>query len=130
MFVWTIVRIQLTLRLPHDVSHRSQLFLADSPLGSLGTALGPILGSKLGTFAKSLRLLRIVVLMNMIKPIRVILETLIACLPALSNIIALLFLVYSIFAVIAVQLFGTTRFGWRHGPTAKFDSWVPLPLII
>ena len=42
--------------------------------------------------------------MIMIKAIRVILETLIAALPQLINIIILLVLVYSIFAVMWIQV--------------------------
>eukprot|EP00281_Chroomonas_sp_CCMP1168_P016681 CAMPEP_0206214046 /NCGR_PEP_ID=MMETSP0047_2-20121206/1454_1 /ASSEMBLY_ACC=CAM_ASM_000192 /TAXON_ID=195065 /ORGANISM="Chroomonas mesostigmatica_cf, Strain CCMP1168" /LENGTH=307 /DNA_ID=CAMNT_0053636251 /DNA_START=47 /DNA_END=966 /DNA_ORIENTATION=+ len=35
----------------------------------------------------------------------------------------LLFLVYSMFAVVAVQAYGATKFGTRLGPTANFVDW-------
>lgn len=41
----------------------------------------------------------------------------------LFNILLLLFLVYSMFAVVAVQAYGTTKYGYRTGPTANFDTW-------
>jgi hypothetical protein len=53
-------------------------------------------------------------LMKMIKPIRVILETLIATVPQLANILLLLFLVYSMFAVVAIQGFSMTKNGLRY----------------
>ena len=52
--------------------------------------------------------------MKMIKPIRVILETLIATVPQLANILLLLFLVYSMFAVVAIQGFSMTKNGLRY----------------
>jgi hypothetical protein len=61
--------------------------------------------------------------MRMIKKIRVILETLVASMMQLANILLLLFLVFSIFAVVGVQLFGTTKFGRRLGPTASFQTY-------
>jgi len=73
--------------------------------------------------SKAFRLLRIIRLMRMLKPIRVILETLLNSLPQVFNILLLLFLVYSMFAVVAVQFFGTTRFGQRLGPTANFETY-------
>eukprot|EP00961_Rhodomonas_salina_P276351 3733253-Rhodomonas_salina.2 len=78
---------------------------------------------RIAQFAKSFRLMRIIRLMKMIKPIRVILETLIQSIPQLLNVILLLVLVYSMFAVVAVQSFGTTKYGSRLGLTANFETW-------
>jgi voltage-gated sodium channel len=90
----------------------------------LGTAIGYVSGSaRMGQFAKTFRILRVVRLMKMIKPIRVIMETLVICLPQLFNIIILLYLVYSMFAVVAVEMFGVTKNGWRIGPTANFYDY-------
>ena len=43
--------------------------------------------------------------------------------PQLTNIVLLLFLVYSMFAVLGVQLFALTRNGARLGPTASFQDF-------
>jgi len=61
--------------------------------------------------------------MKMIKPIRVILETLIATVPQLANILLLLTLVYSMFSVVAVQGFSTTKYGTRLSHTANFADF-------
>eukprot|EP00960_Hanusia_phi_P044239 756535-Hanusia_phi.AAC.3 len=73
-------------------------------------------------FLKGLRLIRIFRLLNQIRPVRVILETFLLCLPQFINVISMLFLIYVIFAAVAVQLFGITRSGVRIGPTANFDT--------
>lgn len=74
-------------------------------------------------FSKAFRLVRILRLMIMIKAIRVILETLISAGPQLLNILLLLVLVYSIFAVVFIQTFGLTKYGWRLGKTAEFYDY-------
>jgi len=90
----------------------------------LGTFIGYVSNNKDVTqFVKAFRLLRVVRLMIIIKKIRIILETLIKCIPQLANILVLLFLVYSMFAVIGVQAFSSTKYGKRLGPTANFDDW-------
>ena len=73
-------------------------------------------------FLKGLRLVRVFRLLNQIRPVRVILETFLLCLPQFINVISMLFLIYIIFAAVAVQLFGLTRSGVRIGPTANFDT--------
>lgn len=90
----------------------------------MGTAIGYVSGSaRMGQFAKTFRILRVIRLMKMIKPIRVIMETLLICVPQLLNIILLLFLVYSMFAVVGMENFGVTKYGWRLGPTANYYSY-------
>jgi len=74
-------------------------------------------------FSKAFRLVRILRLMIMIRAIRVILETLISALPQLVNIMVLLFLVYSIAAVMLVQTYGMTKYGYRLGGTAGFYDY-------
>ena len=76
-----------------------------------------------GRFAKAFRLARILRLMVMIRAMRVILETAVACLPELTNIILLLVLVYSIFAVMFIQFFGMVKNGERLGETAQFYTF-------
>ena len=90
----------------------------------LGTLVG-YLGNniQITQFVKAFRLLRVVRLMIIIKKIRIILETLIKCIPQLANILVLLFLVYSMFAVLGVQAFSATKYGHRLGPTANFNTW-------
>eukprot|EP00961_Rhodomonas_salina_P035708 480217-Rhodomonas_salina.2 len=89
-----------------------------------GTALGYISSQReIANFAKSFRLARALRFMTLIHSVRIIFETLIACLPQLFNIFLLVVLVYSIFAAVAVQLFGVTKYGRRLGPTANFDTW-------
>ena len=93
--------------------------MAGTLVGEFATASS----SNTASFARGLRLMRVFRLMRMIGPIRVILETLVKSLPQLVNIIVVLVIVYSICAAFAVSLFGTTKYGLRLGPTAKFDSW-------
>lgn len=90
----------------------------------LGTLVGYLGNNKeITQFVKAFRLLRVVRLMIIIKKIRIILETLIKCIPQLANILVLLFLVYSMFAVIGLQFFSATKYGTRLGPTANFNTW-------
>lgn len=79
--------------------------------------------SMIQTGTRAFRLARIVRLMKMIKPIRIILETLLNSLPQLANILLLLVLFYSMFAVLLIQTFGTTKYGVRFGPTANFGNY-------
>lgn len=79
---------------------------------------------KISQFVKAFRLMRVVRLMTFIKPIRIILDTLLICMPQLANILLLLILVYTMFAIVFMNLFATTRYGQRAGPTANFDDFV------
>ncbi len=74
-------------------------------------------------FVKVFRLMRILRLLRMIRSIKVILDTMVASVSQLINILLLLGLVYAMFAAVAVQCFGTTKHGFRMGPTANFDTW-------
>ena len=74
-------------------------------------------------FSKAFRLTRILRLMIMFRPIRMILETLIAVWLEIINILVLLLLVYAIFAVMGMQLFGMVKPGLRAGATASFYSF-------
>eukprot|EP00283_Hemiselmis_rufescens_P001020 CAMPEP_0173470360 /NCGR_PEP_ID=MMETSP1357-20121228/77838_1 /TAXON_ID=77926 /ORGANISM="Hemiselmis rufescens, Strain PCC563" /LENGTH=1141 /DNA_ID=CAMNT_0014438635 /DNA_START=15 /DNA_END=3438 /DNA_ORIENTATION=+ len=90
----------------------------------VGTLLGYLFETpQLTQFVKSFRLLRVVRLMIIIKKIRIILETLVKCIPQLLNIVVLLFLVYSMFSVLGLTLFAATKYGVRLGPTANFENW-------
>ena len=91
---------------------------------AFGSLAGMIVQSDAVTkFSKAFRLVRILRLMIMIKPIRVILETLVSSLPQLTNIVLLLFLVYSMVAIFMVQIFGMTKNGWRIGATGGFYTY-------
>ena len=87
---------------------------------TLGYALN---NSKITQFVKSFRLMRVVRLMTIIKPIRIILDTLLICMPQLANILLLLILVYTMFSIVLMNLFATTKYGIRSGPTANFDDF-------
>ena len=90
----------------------------------VGSAAGVVSSRKeLETIARCFRIFRIIRLMKFIKPIRIILSTLIASVPQLVNIAALLLMFWSMFAVIFVQLYSTTKFGKRLGPTANFQDY-------
>ena len=90
----------------------------------VGSAAGVISSRPdIQTVSRCFRVFRIVRLMKMFRPIRIILNTLIASLPQLVNIAALLFMFWSMFAVVFVQLYSTTKFGIRLGPTANFRSY-------
>ena len=89
-----------------------------------GTLAGKIVQSESVTkFSKAFRLVRILRLMIMIRPIRVILETLICALPQLINIVVVLLLIYSMAAILLVQTFGMTKYGNRTGETAGFYNY-------
>lgn len=89
-----------------------------------GTLVGYLISSpQITQFVKAFRLLRVVRLMIIIKKIRIILETLVKCLPQLANIMILLLLVYSMFSVLGANMFSATKYGLRLGPTANFNSW-------
>jgi hypothetical protein len=62
-------------------------------------------------------------LMAKINTVKTIIETAIHCLPALANILVLLVLIYSIFAVFFTQIFGLVKYGERLGNTAHFYSF-------
>lgn len=84
----------------------------------------------LAQFAKSFRLMRVIRLMKMIGPIRVILETMLQSIPQLANILVLILLVYSMFAVVFVSSYGTVKYGYRYGPTLNFKVKAFLPPFI
>ena len=87
----------------------------------LATALGYISqSSALTSVARVFRLGRVIRLMIKFQQIKIIIETLVTTLPQLGNVMILLALVYSMFAVLGVQLFATTKLGLRMGPTANF----------
>jgi hypothetical protein len=89
-----------------------------------GTLAGKLVQSESVTkFSKAFRLVRILRLMIMIRPIRVILETLISALPQLINIVVVLLLIYSMAAIMLVQTFGMTKHGNRTGATAGFYNY-------
>lgn len=89
-----------------------------------GSLIGYLISSpQITQFVKAFRLMRVVRLMIIIKKIRIILETLVKCLPQLANIMVLLVLVYSMFSVLGASMFSATKYGMRLGPTANFNSW-------
>ena len=90
-------------------------------LGSLVSMVAQ--NSMISKFAKAFRLMRILRFMIMFRAIRVILEVLISSLPQLVNIGVLLLLAYSVVAVMLVQLYGMTKFGFRIGGTAGFYDY-------
>jgi hypothetical protein len=76
-------------------------------------------------FAKAFRLVRVLRLMIMVKSVRSVLETALACMPELVNVLVLLLLIYSIFAVMFIQTFGMVKYGERLGLTAHFYGFGP-----
>ena len=90
----------------------------------LGHAIGMTANSPMITrFAQLFRLARVLRLASRIKSVRVIIETFIHTVPQLTNIMLLIFLFYSIFAVLGVSFFATTRNGQRLGPTSNFRNY-------
>ena len=90
----------------------------------LATSLGYISQSEsLSSFARVFRLARVIRLAIRFKQIKVIIETLMTTLPQLGNVIILIALIYSMCAVLGVQLFATTKNGFRLGPTANFQNF-------
>jgi hypothetical protein len=95
----------------------------------VGSAAGVISSRKeVETVSRCFRIFRIIRLLKMIKPIRIILSTLLSSLPQLVNIAILLVMFWSMFAVVFVQLFSTTKYGNRLGNTANF-KWYPSSLL-
>ena len=91
-------------------------------------AMGAIVGYASGDvnvtrFAKAFRLVRILRLTIRIKSMKLILETALACMLEFVNILVLLLLVYSIFAVLFIQSFGLVKYGERLGKTAQFYTY-------
>jgi len=43
--------------------------------------------------------------------------------PQLANILLLILLVYSMFAVVFVSSYGTVKYGYRLGPTLNFENF-------
>ena len=74
-------------------------------------------------FSKIFRLARVVRLAARIKSVRVILETFVHTVPQLTNIMVLIALFYSMFAIVGVTFFATTRAGQRIGKTASFSNF-------
>jgi len=90
----------------------------------MGTAAGAVSSRKeIETMSRCFRIFRIIRLLRFIKPIRVILGTLVASIPQLVNIAGLLLMFWSMFAIVFVQLYSTTKFGSRLGPTANFQNY-------
>ncbi|EKX35351.1 hypothetical protein GUITHDRAFT_166006 [Guillardia theta CCMP2712] len=91
---------------------------------ALGTGSGYIANNpKISAGARVFRLMRVIRLMKAFKPIRIIMETFLQSIKQLLNIVVLLFLVYSMFAVVFVQVFGVVKYGSRIGPTANFETF-------
>eukprot|EP00960_Hanusia_phi_P041224 754897-Hanusia_phi.AAC.1 len=91
---------------------------------AIGTGSGYIANNpKVSAGARVFRLMRVVRLMKAFKPIRIIMETFLQSMQQLLNIVILLFLVYSMFAVVFVQVFGVVKYGSRIGPTANFETF-------
>ena len=90
----------------------------------VGTSIGYVSNSQaLISFARIFRLMRVIRLMVKLQQIRIILETLVTTIPQLVNVIILVVLIYSMCAVLGVQLFATTKRGMRLGPTGNFDDF-------
>lgn len=90
----------------------------------VGTAAGVISSRPdVETVSRCIRVFRIIRLMKMFRPIRTILKTIVTCSPQLINLAGLLFLFWTIFAVVFVRLYSTTKFGMRMGPTASFRTY-------
>jgi hypothetical protein len=90
----------------------------------MGSAAGVISSRPdVETVSRCFRVFRIIRLMKMFRPIRIILSTIVTCLPQLINLAGLLFLFWTICAVVFVRLYSTTKFGIRMGPTASFRTY-------
>jgi hypothetical protein len=74
--------------------------------------------------ARVFRLARVLRLAARIKSVRMILETFLDTAPKLVNILVLIFLFYSMCAVMGVTFFASTKFGWRIGGTANFRDYM------
>jgi hypothetical protein len=92
----------------------------------VGTSLGYISQTEaLVSFARLFRLARVVRLMIKFRQIKIILDTMVRTIPQLANILILLAIVFTMCAVLGVQMFATTKRGYRLGPTANFDTFAP-----
>ena len=97
----------------------------------VGTSLGYISqNDTMVSFARMFRLARVVRLMIRFKQIRIILDTMVRTLPQLLNVMLLLSIVFTMCAVLGVQMFATTKYGYRLGPTANFDHFAPALKVI
>ena len=97
----------------------------------IGTSIGYISANQaIVSFTRMFRLARVIRLMIKFQKIKIILDTMVKTLPQLGNVVILVALVYSMCAVLGVQLFATTRRGLRLGPTANFDSFAPAFLTV
>ena len=82
-----------------------------------------------GALAGLFRVCRIFRLIKRAPQIKALMTTLVLTLPAISNVFMVLFLVFFIFAVIGVELFGKMRLGQSISIMANFSTWMDaLPL--
>lgn len=90
----------------------------------IGTAIGIFADRpEISRSARCFRVLRIIRLLKTIKAIRVILDTFISSMPQVANIVALIFLFWSIFAVAFNQLYSNVKYGFRIGPNLNFKTY-------
>jgi len=96
-----------------------------------GTSLGYISSNEaMVSFTRMFRLARVIRLMIKFPRIKIILDTMVKTLPQLGNVVVLVGLVYTMSAILGVQLFATTKRGMRLGPIANFDSFAPAFLTV
>ena len=86
------------------------------PLGVMGTSIK----------VSAIRPFRLLLVFRVIKHargVRLMVTTLLVSLPALLNVAAILFLLFFLYAIIGVQLFGNIKYGQQMGPHANFRSF-------
>lgn len=88
--------------------------------------MGLIMGGNGGGGASVLRVFRIARLFRVarfLKGLRMLFETLIVSLPSLANVVALMFLVMVVYAILGVNLFGKVKFGTDLNATDNFQTF-------
>lgn len=91
----------------------------------VGQSVGMAVNEKtIERVARVFRLARVLRLAARIKSVRVILVTFVHTVPQLTNIVVVIFLFYSMCAVMGVTFFASTKSGWRIGGTANFRDYM------
>ncbi len=112
----------------HFLDNKWNLFDAFIALGLIFTFVGAI--GSFGQVGKGLRLIRILKLMLIIRPIRIVFDTILVTLPQLINVCGLLFLVMYSTAALGVALYSETRFQDKLGPAANFRDFAQAMRVI
>lgn len=93
-------------------------------LAVAGMLLGPSLGFRRGTgVARALRFSRVVRLLAKLQGLSRLIDVLLNSLAAMGNITLLMSLCLFVYAVLGMQFFGTTKYGYALNPNQNFETF-------